>query len=152
MSGFAVYTTRLGPARIDYEDGAVTGLKILAEPAGPGEPNGLTELVWRQLEEYLDGARRGFDFPMEPRGTDFQRRVWAALGEIPYGETRSYGDIARAIGRPKAARAVGAANGKNPVWIAVPCHRVVGSGGRLTGYAGGLELKQKLLELEGVQC
>ena len=104
MSGFAVYATRLGPARIDYEDGAVTGLKILAEPAGPGEPNGLTELVWRQLEEYLDGARRGFDFPMEPRGTDFQRRVWAALGEIPYGETRSYGDIARAIGRPPTGK------------------------------------------------
>lgn len=152
MRGCAVYSCRLGPVRIDYEDGAVTGLKILQEPAGAGEPNGLTQLVRRQLEEYLDGAREDFDFPMEPRGTEFQRRVWAALREIPYGETRSYGDIARAIGRPQAVRAVGAANGKNPLWIAVPCHRVVGSGGQLTGYAGGLELKKQLLELEGALC
>lgn len=103
----------------------------------------------RQLTEYFAGERRGFDLPLAPAGTDFQRAVWAALAAIPYGEVRSYRDIARAIGRPAAVRAVGAANGRNPLPIVVPCHRVVGSDGSLTGFAGGLDIKRRLLHLEG---
>jgi len=102
-----------------------------------------------QLEEYFAGKRKAFDLPLAPRGTDFQQSVWRALAEIPWGQWRSYGDIARAIGRPRAVRAVGAANGRNPLPIVVPCHRVVGSDGSLTGFAGGLETKRYLLELEG---
>ncbi len=104
--------------------------------------------VKRQLDEYFDGARRTFDLSLEPIGTNFQRRVWDALLDIPYGETRSYGDIAVAIGNPKAAVAVGAANGSNPLPIVIPCHRVVGSDGQLTGYGGGLPAKRYLLDLE----
>jgi methylated-DNA-[protein]-cysteine S-methyltransferase len=105
----------------------------------------------RQLKEYFAGRRRTFDLKLDFTGTPFQRRVWKALLTIPYGETRSYGDIARQIGRPSAARAVGAANGRNPVSIVAPCHRVVGSTGTLTGFAGGLEAKAMLLALEGAR-
>jgi methylated-DNA-[protein]-cysteine S-methyltransferase len=102
-----------------------------------------------QLGEYFAGERTRFSLPLAPTGTEFQRRVWAALAEIPYGTTIDYGELARRIGRPGAARAVGAANGRNPISIIVPCHRVVGAGGALTGYSGGLERKRLLLELEG---
>ncbi len=105
----------------------------------------------RQLEEYFAGERRQFDFPLDLHGTEFEQRCWRALLEIPYGETRSYAEIARAIGNPKACRAVGLANGKNPIAIVVPCHRVVGTNGSLTGYGGGLDIKRKLLELEGAR-
>jgi methylated-DNA-[protein]-cysteine S-methyltransferase len=101
-----------------------------------------------QLGEYFAGERREFDLELEPRGTDFDRAVWAQLMEIPYGATTSYGEVARAIGRPDRARAVGAANGRNPLPIVVPCHRVIGADGSLVGYGGGLELKRRLLELE----
>lgn len=101
-----------------------------------------------QLRAYFDGARRSFDLPLDFRGTAFQQRVWAALLTIPFGETRSYGDIARAIGHPTASRAVGAANGRNPISIIAPCHRVVGSNGALTGFAGGLATKTWLLDHE----
>lgn len=101
-----------------------------------------------QLEEYFAGTRTTFDLPLDPVGTDFQRDVWRALLTIPYGETRSYADIARAIGRPTATRAVGAANGRNPLPIVTPCHRVIGSNGTLTGFGGGLPNKQLLLALE----
>ncbi|HYN14664.1 MAG TPA: methylated-DNA--[protein]-cysteine S-methyltransferase [Terriglobales bacterium] len=103
----------------------------------------------RQLEEYFAGKRRAFDVPLDLRGTAFQKRCWQELLKIPYGETRSYADIARAIGNPLAVRAVGLANGQNPIAIVVPCHRVIGSDGSLTGYGGGLEVKRRLLELEG---
>jgi methylated-DNA-[protein]-cysteine S-methyltransferase len=103
----------------------------------------------RQLEEYFAGQRRHFDFPLDLRGTSFQLACWQALLAIPYGETRSYGDIARAVGRPQGFRAVGMANNRNPVAIVVPCHRVIASDGSLCGYGGGLEIKRKLLELEG---
>ena len=102
----------------------------------------------RQLDAYFAGDRREFDLPLRLYGTDFQAVVWRALREIPYGETRSYADVARRIGRPTAVRAVGHANGQNPLAIVVPCHRVIGADGSLTGYAGGLELKRALLELE----
>ena len=102
----------------------------------------------RQLDDYFAGRRREFDLPLDLRGTEFQKRVWAELMRIPYGETRSYQDVAAAIGNVKATRAVGAANNRNPVVIIIPCHRVVGKGGALTGYAGGLEKKGFLLKLE----
>lgn len=102
-----------------------------------------------QLREYFTGTRDHFELPLEPRGTDFQRAVWAALAAIPHGELRSYRDIAVAIDRPTAVRAVGAANGRNPLPVVVPCHRVIGSDGSLTGFAGGLGIKRQLLELEG---
>jgi len=106
----------------------------------------------RQLTEYFEGARRTFNLPLAPRGTAFQQRVWRALAAIPYGETRSYGDIARAIGNPRAAMAVGGANGKNPLPIIVPCHRVIGGDGQLIGFGGGLPTKRYLLNLERANC
>lgn len=105
----------------------------------------------RQLLAYLAGELREFDLPLSPAGTQFQRQVWEELRKVPYGRTVSYGELARRVGRPKAARAVGQANHNNPIPIIIPCHRVVGSGGALTGYAGGLEIKEKLLRLEGAR-
>ena len=106
------------------------------------------DAVRDQLGEYFAGERTGFDVPLAPLGTPFQEQVWEGLRRIPYGRTASYGDIARGIGHPSASRAVGMANGRNPISIIVPCHRVIGSDGRLTGYAGGVERKRFLLELE----
>jgi len=108
-----------------------------------------TAEVRRQLAEYFAGRRREFDLPLAPRGTPFELAVWAELRRIPFGETRSYADVARALGKPAATRAVGRANGANPIPIVVPCHRVVGSDGSLTGFGGGLAAKARLLELEG---
>ncbi|WP_127579033.1 methylated-DNA--[protein]-cysteine S-methyltransferase [Paenibacillus koleovorans] len=103
----------------------------------------------QQLRQYLDGERNSFDLPLDPQGTDFQKEVWKALTGIPYGQTNSYSDIAASIGRPAAVRAVGAANGANPIPIVVPCHRVIGKNSALTGFAGGLKVKEDLLKLEG---
>lgn len=105
----------------------------------------------RQLGEYFTGARRGFELPLDFAGTDFQKKVWQALVAIPFGETRSYSQIAREIGHPLAVRAVGAANGRNPLSIVAPCHRVIGANGKLTGFAGGLTVKAFLLALETSQ-
>lgn len=102
-----------------------------------------------ELEEYFEGKRRKFTFPLDLRGTDFQVACWRALQNIPYGQTRTYADIARAVGKPSAFRAVGMANNRNPIAIVVPCHRVIASDGTLCGYGGGLDVKRKLLELEG---
>ena len=110
----------------------------------------LVEAV-RQLRDYFDGRRRSFSVPLDFRGTAFQKQVWTALLTIPFGETRSYSQIAEQIGNPAAVRAVGAANGKNPISIVAPCHRVIGASGKLTGFAGGLEAKALLLTLEGGQ-
>jgi len=104
----------------------------------------------RQLDEYFAGRRKVFDVALDVSGTEFQKKVWGALLAIPYGETRTYADIARQIGHPTAVRAVGAANGRNPLSIVAPCHRVIGSSGALTGFAGGLEVKAQLLRLEGI--
>lgn len=111
-----------------------------------------TDTAKKQLEEYFNGERRDFYLPLAPSGTEFQKLVWSELAKIPFGQTQSYQDIANAIGKPKAMRAVGAANGKNPISIIVPCHRVIGKNGTLTGYAGGLERKAWLLKLEGISC
>ncbi|MEJ1932857.1 methylated-DNA--[protein]-cysteine S-methyltransferase, partial [Nostoc sp. NIES-2111] len=105
----------------------------------------------RQLAEYFGGWRQSFDLPLRAEGTAFQQEVWAALQEIPYGQTMSYGELAQKLGKEKAVRAVGAANGRNPIAIVVPCHRVIGADGSLTGYGGGMERKKFLLELESRQ-
>ena len=122
------------------------------EGAGCGLPEGETALTaWAagELEEYFDGRRKSFTVPLSPHGTRFQLAVWQALRDIPYGQTRTYGEIAAAVGRPHAARAVGMASHDNPLLIVTPCHRVVGKSGALTGFAYGLEVKRWLLELEG---
>ena len=148
MPGFAIYESSFGPVRMDYEGDVLLRLRMVEPTEEMGVRTALTQRVFCQLQEYFSGQRQMFDFPYELRGTEFQKKVWAALETIPYGQTCSYGDIARMVGSPKAVRAVGAANGKNPLWIVVPCPRVVGANGTLTGYAGGIEMKRRLLELE----
>ncbi len=108
------------------------------------------ETVRSQLNEYFAGARRVFDLQLKPSGTDFQNRVWTCLQRIPFGETWSYGELAKSISQPKAVRAVGMANGRNPIPIVIPCHRVIGANGRMVGYGGGLAIKDHLLRLEGL--
>jgi len=140
------------------------GLVLLAFDRGEFPPRltGNSRVAWeesasairpyaRELNEYFRGQRQGFSFPLDLRGTPFQISCWHALLDIPYGETRTYADIARTVGRPKGFRAVGLANNRNPIAIVVPCHRVIASDGSLCGYGGGLDVKQKLLELEGVK-
>lgn len=148
MSDYAIYTFPFGRLKIGYEGGAVTLLKRTEEPARAEGRTELTDLAFGQITEYLEGRRREFDFPCRLRGTEFQQKVWRALRAIPYGETRTYGEIAAAVGNPKAARAVGMANHQNPVLIAVPCHRVIGADGSLVGYGSGLDMKEVLLRLE----
>jgi methylated-DNA-[protein]-cysteine S-methyltransferase len=150
----AIVSSPVGPLRVVVDDaGALTHLLFAsgeeAERA-PGEPPGLPGLdeVERQLRAYFAGEREGFDIPLRPQGTPFQLAVWEALRAIPYAETRSYAQQAAAIGRPRAIRAVGAANGRNPISIIVPCHRVVGADGGLTGYGGGIAHKRWLLDHE----
>jgi methylated-DNA-[protein]-cysteine S-methyltransferase len=149
-----VLTTRLGDLTAVRDGDRLIGLYFphhwhRPDPATFGNRNdsGFEELA-RQLEEYLEGTRTGFDLPMEPRGDEFQRRVWDLIAQIPYGHTTSYGDLARRLGGDVTAQEAGAAVGSNPLSILIPCHRVVGSNGKLTGYAGGLKRKQALLELE----
>lgn len=110
--------------------------------------NAVLDRTRQQLQEYFAGQRRHFDLPLKPQGTNFQQQVWKALLAVDFGELASYQDIARIIDNPKAVRAVGAANGRNPIPIIIPCHRIIGSDGKLTGYAGGLRIKQQLLRLE----
>lgn len=140
----------LGRIWLEAEDGFLTGLRFSGseQTAPDGVNDAVLEEAGRQLEQYFRGERRAFELPLRMKGTAFQQQVWRALGEIPYGETVSYGAIARRIGRPKACRAVGMANHVNPIPIIVPCHRVVGANGGLTGYAGGLPVKEALLALE----
>lgn len=153
MQGFATYTSQYGPLRLDWADDAIVGLRIVTqadhEQDGPGEATALTDDAFDQLERYFAGTLRQFTVPIAfIFGTPFQRAVWQALREIPYGETRTYGQVAQAVGRPKAVRAVGSANNRNPLPILVPCHRVVGSGGAMVGYAYGVEMKRALLQME----
>jgi methylated-DNA-[protein]-cysteine S-methyltransferase len=167
MLRFDLFQNDLGWAVAVARDGALIGLshcptreralEVLerhwlqkdpeAEPDSKAPP---LPAVRRQLDEYLAGRRRDFDLPLETDGTEFQRLCWEALRRIPYGETRTYSGLAREIGRPKAVRAVGHANHDNPIGVIIPCHRVIGANGSLTGYAGGLDMKRALLELEGV--
>ena len=142
--------TPLGPMLLEEREGAVTALRFAAEDEDSLLPPPETELAKRAeawLRAYFAGKNPAVDLPLAPAGTAFQRRVWQACCGVPYGETRSYGELARQIGC-RSARAIGAALGKNPVWLLIPCHRIVGSGGGLTGYAGGLEKKAALLAIE----
>ena len=136
---------------LEGEGGALTALYLPNCPMDPaGEEGPLLARGKEELLEYLAGKRRDFDLSLAPKGTPFQHRVWSALADIPYGQTITYGELARRVGCPKGSRAVGQANHRNPLPILLPCHRVVGTGGALTGYGGGLELKQWLLRLEGM--
>jgi len=137
--------------RVVASERGICGIELAPEATAAGEEslsNALLKEAAGQLRAYLAGELRHFDLPLDMRGTEFQLRVWRQLLEIPYGETRSYSWVAQAIGAPKAVRAVGAANGRNPIPIVVPCHRVIGAGGSLVGYGGGLALKRLLLDLE----
>lgn len=127
---------------------AISFQEELSLPEAIHEETPVLKQAAAQMAEYFAGQRKTFTIPLAPKGTEFQKRVWQALCDIPYGETRCYADIAAAIGNPKASRAVGMANNRNPLMIVIPCHRVIGRNGALTGYAGGLDLKQKLLCLE----
>jgi len=150
----AVHNSPVGDLTLLATDNALCGVYLPEHRHRPAEsmfgefdPAGFDE-TRRQLDEYFTGTRRKFDLPIHPAGTPFQRTVWSALLTVPYGETRSYGELAGMISRPGAARAVGLANGKNPLSIIVPCHRVVGANGALVGYGGGVDCKRYLLELE----
>lgn len=163
-----MFTSPVGPLFLAASDRGLVALEFKARLPGQqtirpnprdlqAEPKGLRfeeaasamQAYVRELDEYFAGKRREFTFALDLRGTDFQLACWRALVAIPYGETRSYGDIARAVGRPQGFRAAGMANNRNPVAIVVPCHRVIASDGTLCGYGGGLDIKRKLLELEG---
>ena len=141
------FTSQIGIICVEDNGERLISVKI-CEDIESNNMSDLTENAVNQLKEYLSGTRKNFDLPLEMNGTEFQQKVWNELCNIPYGETRSYKDIAEKIGNPKAARAVGSANNKNKFMIIVPCHRVVGANGSLTGYAGGINMKKKLLELE----
>lgn len=147
MVHFSSCDSPFGPIQIGCEDGCVVSIRCAGTDASEAA-SPFSELVKGQLQEYFCGKRSIFDFPINPKGTPFQLAVWHELRKIPYGETRTYGEIAAAIGKPKASRAVGMACNRNPLWIVIPCHRVVGCNQNLTGYAGGLSLKRALLELE----
>jgi methylated-DNA-[protein]-cysteine S-methyltransferase len=153
-SYFTEMPSAIGPLTIVGDGDAVTRIHMHDQrhqaPLPPGAVRDDAALAEprRQLDEYLAGERNAFDLPLRPHGSPFQLAVWEALCQIPYGETISYGELADRVGRPGAARAVGLANGRNPIAIVVPCHRVIGASGSLTGYGGGLERKRFLLELE----
>ncbi len=145
----------LGTLCLEEEEDAICGLHFCPDGVPDLEPlprrvvqTPLLQEAEEQLTEYFAGIRREFDLPLAPKGTPFQQAVWAQLLQIPYGETRTYGQLAAALGKPGASRAVGSACHCNPLAILIPCHRVLGANGRLTGYAGGLDVKEYLLELE----
>ncbi len=146
MYGF--YETDFGRVGIESNGHAVIGLRFWDGIPFGAEPDSVTDLAARELAEYFAGARENFTVPLEPSGTDFQKAVWRELQNIPFGETRTYKQIAVRLGKPNAARAVGMANHRNPIAIMIPCHRIIGADGSLTGYAYGLDLKRKLLKLE----
>ncbi|MBX2800893.1 MAG: methylated-DNA--[protein]-cysteine S-methyltransferase [Myxococcales bacterium] len=156
MIRHTTFDSPLGPIRVEATPQGLRRISLLdgvgVEDPPPGAEAGtlpVIEEAIRQLRAYFDGGRTHFELPVDVPGTDFQQQVWQALTEIPFGETRSYGEVAQAIGKPKAVRAVGAANGRNPLPIVVPCHRVIGADGSLTGFRGGVELKRRLLGHEG---
>lgn len=145
---FCVIGSPVGRLRIDADEKGICGVNRTEEAlCSPEEP--LLADCARQLAEYFSGARRVFDLPLHPVGTAFRMRVWAELQQIPYGQTITYGELARRVGNARGSRAVGGANHHNPISIIIPCHRVIGADGSLTGYGGGLDMKEALLRLEG---
>ncbi|MFR6291275.1 MAG: methylated-DNA--[protein]-cysteine S-methyltransferase [Peptococcaceae bacterium] len=155
MRYYTELPTMAGLLRIVEENDAIVQIQFEQEQKTVGDAalqdTPLLLEAKRQLEEYFAGLRAGFSLPLNPQGTAFQKKVWQQLEAIPYGQTRTYGQIAAAVGQPTASRAVGGANHNNPIAIVIPCHRVIGANGKLTGYAGGLDIKEKLLRLEGVE-
>jgi len=147
---YEIFDSPVGELLVETDGTSIVQLKSerKANPGGKKEISLMTTRAAVQLREYFNGKRKNFDLPLKPNGTNFQRQVWDALMEIPYGETGSYKQIAQAIDNPDAYRAVGNANNRNPIWIMIPCHRVIGADGTLTGYGGGLEMKQILLNIE----
>ncbi len=145
----AFINTPLGVTKLEGDSDGLASIKVLDadETISSHIPDSL-KIAAEQLQQYFEGNRDNFDIALNPKGTDFQKRVWEALLKIPFGKTVSYLDLSKTLGDPKAIRAVAAANGKNPLWIIIPCHRVIGSDGSLTGYAGGLHRKKWLLEHE----
>lgn len=143
-------TTKIGDLTVFEDDGAVCEIIFFDKNLVKGKicETELIKKTFVEIEEYLDGERKIFDIPINPQGTDFQKKVWKELKKIPYGKTATYGEIAEKIGNPKAQRAVGLANNRNPLPIIIPCHRVIGKNGSLTGYALGLDVKKILLDLE----
>jgi len=149
MKKFFIYDSKIGTMLIAERSGKITDLSLAKEMlADQIEETPLLKEAYRQVSEYLAGRRKDFDLPLAPEGTAFQQQVWQALQQIPYGKTCSYGAIAAGIGNAKASRAVGMANQKNPILLVIPCHRVIGADGSLTGYNAGLPLKKLLLDLE----
>ncbi|MBJ2139033.1 methylated-DNA--[protein]-cysteine S-methyltransferase [Paraglaciecola chathamensis] len=140
--------TTSGLLKICANEQGISAITFVMQEDAPAIGNAVTKEAKQQLSEYFDQQRKAFDLPLAPVGTDFQQNVWQQLSAIPYGETCSYADIAKQLNNPNAVRAVGSANGKNPISIVVPCHRVIGANGTLTGYAGGLTRKAALLTLE----
>jgi methylated-DNA-[protein]-cysteine S-methyltransferase len=150
---FTVTTSPVGPLTLVADDDALVGLHFDLDLAGTPQPDWVQDdrrfkAAVAQLDEYFAGRRHTFDLPLAPRGTAFRKLVWKALRAIPYGQTATYGEIARAIGQPQASRAIGGANHHNPLAIVIPCHRVIGADGSMTGYGGGLARKRMLLDLE----
>lgn len=159
MSGRFVYETVIGPLLIQDNGAAITAVRVLRgkdiNAARADVAQRESELTWeasRQLAEYFQGTRSVFNLPLAPEGTEFQKKVWRALLEIPYGHTASYGEIAARLGKPKASRAVGMANHRNPIIVIIPCHRVIGANGSLVGYGAGIDLKKRLLDLEAAKA
>jgi methylated-DNA-[protein]-cysteine S-methyltransferase len=143
-----VIASPVGPLELEADGGAITRIGFHAKGRAGTPPAGVLAEAAMQLDEYFAGRRTEFALPLAPSGTPFQREVWTELIRVRYAETSTYAEIARRIGRPAAVRAVGAANGRNPIPIVIPCHRIIGSDGRLVGFGGGLEMKQFLLRLE----
>lgn len=139
----------IGLLTVEEQADAITAIRF-GGTAVTAPPTPLLQQAQTQLTEYFAAQRRSFDLPLDPHGTPFQKAAWSALCSIPYGEVRTYGQQAAAIGKPKACRAIGMANHCNPIPILIPCHRVIGKGGKLTGYAGGLDVKRYLLTLENI--
>lgn len=155
MKHYAYYDSKIGKLRIAVDGDAVKQIVLMdvkkpLDSAYVEQEDTVIHEIIKQLDEYFSGKRVSFQMNVQPEGTPFQKKVWAELANIPYGETRSYKDIAEAIGCPKGSRAIGACNNKNPIIIVCPCHRVIGANGKLVGYAGGIHRKEQLLELEGI--
>jgi len=153
----AYYTSPVGNLALVEEDNKLVILGLVGDELPedlvecvPGQETSVLARTKQQLDEYFAGKRRDFELPLAPAGSSFQVSVWDALCTIPYGETRSYGEIAAQLDKPKAARAVGGANNRNPIAIVIPCHRVIGANGAMVGYRGGLDIKEHLLKLEGI--
>lgn len=150
MNGRIVYYSPVGTLEITSDGDHLIGVRKISKVAGTFSRDTITDMTVSQLKEYFNGERKVFDVPLAPQGTAFQRSVWSKLAELPFGETRSYGDIAAAIGKPSASRAAGNAVGSNPILIIIPCHRIIRSDGALGGFSAGLEMKKYLLRLEHI--